>query len=155
WRPWTAWSAIWQARAEPHPEGHLKRIEDEAVHFSQHITAPVPVAVAWDFVWQAENMARCLPGCTGVEVLVPGSRYRAHLEDRIGPYRVEIPLDVAVMETQPLKLVRLLATGNDQRIGVSQTIELMVGLREMGPQQSALDIEAEVEVTGAIAQLGG
>jgi carbon monoxide dehydrogenase subunit G len=125
------------------------------VHFSQRITAPVPIQTAWDFIWQPQNMARCLPGCTGVDEIIPNEKYRAHIEDHIGPYTVHVALDVSVQETQPPKLIRTLATGDDPRLGLSQRIDLSVALRELGPQQTALDIEAEVEVTGAIAALGG
>jgi carbon monoxide dehydrogenase subunit G len=125
------------------------------VHFSQRITAPVPIQTAWDFIWQPQNMARCLPGCTGVDEIIPNQKYRAHIEDRIGPYTVHVALDVSVQETQPPKLIRTLATGDDPRVGLSQRIDLAVALREIGPQQTGLDIEADVEVTGAIAALGG
>jgi carbon monoxide dehydrogenase subunit G len=125
------------------------------VRFSERLVAPVSLQGAWEFIWQADKLARCLPGCTGVDELVPKAKYRAHLEDQLGPYRLRFPLDVSVEETEPLKLIRLLATGNDEMLGVSQRIGLVVGLRELGPRQTGLDIEADVVVEGAIVKLAG
>ena len=125
------------------------------MHFTERLVSPVPIAVAWDFVWDPGRMAGCLPGCVGVEEIEAGRRYRALLEDRIGPYRVHVSLDVSVLGTEPMKLIRLLATGEDRTLGVSQRIDLTVRLRADGPSQTGLDMDAEVEVTGAIAALGG
>jgi carbon monoxide dehydrogenase subunit G len=55
------------------------------VHFEEQLRVPVSVADAWDFLWQTERVAACLPGCTGVEVVEAGKTYRAQFEDRIGP----------------------------------------------------------------------
>jgi carbon monoxide dehydrogenase subunit G len=130
-------------------------VKEVAVRFSERIVAPVSLHGAWDFVWQADKLARCLPGCTGVDELVPQSKYRAHLEDQLGPYRLRFPLNVSVEQTEPLKLIRVLATGNDEMLGISQRIGLTVGLRELGPRQTALDIEADVVVEGALVKLAG
>ena len=125
------------------------------MHFSEQLSAPVSLEVAWEFVWQADRLALCLPGCTGVDVIEPRERYRANLQDRIGPYTLRFPLDVVVQEVDPRKRIRLLATGNDEVLGVSQRIDLVLSLHSLGPARTALDVEAEVEVQGAIARLGG
>jgi carbon monoxide dehydrogenase subunit G len=125
------------------------------VHFSERIISPVPIATAWDFVWDPARMARCLPGCVGVEELEAGTKYRALIEDKIGPYKVRVSLDVSVLEARPHELIRLLATGEDRSLGVSQRIDLTVRLEERSPTQTALDMDAEVEVTGALVALGG
>jgi len=125
------------------------------MHFTERIVSPVPIATAWDFVWDPARMAGCLPGCIGVEEIEAGAKYRALIEDRIGPYKVRVSLDVSVLETRPQELVRLLATGEDRSLGVSQRIDLTVRLQGRAENQTAIDMDAEVEVTGALVALGG
>jgi carbon monoxide dehydrogenase subunit G len=125
------------------------------VLFAEAVNAPVSLDVAWDFIWQVDQLARCLPGCTGVEEVEAGARYRAFLEDQVGPYRVHILLDVTVVESAPPHYTRLLAVGKDDVVGVSQRIDLRVRLDEIGPHQTALHLDADVLVEGAIARLGG
>lgn len=121
---------------------------------NEQVQAPVPVAQAWDFLWQTERLAACLPGCTGVQELEAGQRYKVQFEDRIGPYRVHFDLDISVQETQPRRFVRLLSTGQDKLLGTSQKVTLDVTLQETSPDRTTLDIAADVLVLGKIATLG-
>ncbi len=124
------------------------------MHVEEHVTVPLALADAWDFVWQVDRLAACVPGCTGVETLEPGQRYRGRVVDRVGPYRVEMDLDVTVQETRPPESIRVLVSGRDRKLGTTQRMELTVRLREVEPRETSLDIAAEVEILGKIAALG-
>ena len=124
------------------------------MHFSEQIQVPVSTAEAWDFIWQVQRLARCLPGCVGVAEVETGRRYKAQFADQIGPYKLQFELDVDVLETKPMELVRVQANGKDRRLGVSQRATLLVKLRESSPSASALDVEADIEVIGKVATLG-
>jgi carbon monoxide dehydrogenase subunit G len=124
------------------------------VHFSERLIVPVPLPQAWEFIWRAERLAGCLPGCTGVDEIDPGRQYRAHFADHVGPYRVQFDLDVEILRTEPQRLVELQASGNDKRLGMTQRIRLTVELTATSADATALAVEAEVEVLGRIAALG-
>lgn len=122
--------------------------------FTEQIVVPVSVAQAWDFIWQADRLAACLPGCVGVETREPGKTYKAQFEDRIGPYRVKFELDVAVEDSEPQKMVRIRASGQDKKLGISQQVLLTVDLNETSPGSTRLDVDADLEVVGKVATLG-
>ena len=124
------------------------------MRFEEHVDVPVSVAEAWDFLWQAERLAACLPGCTHVEEVEAGKTYRAAFQDAIGPYKVHFDLDIAVQEARPQHLVRLLATGQDKRLGTSQRVEMDVALRPVSHHQTALEVTADVQILGKVATLG-
>jgi carbon monoxide dehydrogenase subunit G len=124
------------------------------VHFDEELRVPVSVPEAWDFLWQTERVAACLPGCTGVQEVEAGKTYRAQFEDRIGPYKVRFEMDVIVEDAKPQEWIRVRATGRDKALGASQTAVMQVALREVGPRDTLLDVDADVEVLGKVAALG-
>lgn len=125
------------------------------MHFDERVIAPVSQAAAWDFLWQIERVAACLPGCRAVQQVTPGTQYRARMEDAIGPYRVGMDLDVTVEEQRAPEYLRVGARGQDARLGVTQTMALDLRLTPQGPDRTVLDIAADVEVGGALGMLGG
>ncbi len=124
------------------------------MHFSEQLQVPASLADSWAFIWEAERLARCLPGCVSVQVIDPGQSYKARFEDRVGPYKVGFDLDIHVKESEPLQKVRIQASGRDSKLGVTQRVDLTVALHEEGPSATALAVEAEVEVLGKVATLG-
>jgi len=120
----------------------------------EKVTVPLALQDAWDFVWQVDKLAACVPGCTGVQTIEPGKLYRGQVADRVGPYRVEMDLEVAVQESTPPELIRVLVSGQDRKLGTTQRMDLAVRLRELGPSETRLDITADVEILGKIAALG-
>lgn len=124
------------------------------MHFNERLEVPAPLADAWAFIWDAPRLAGCLPGCVGVEEIEAGKSYRARFEDHVGPYKVQFDLDIQVKETEPLKRVRIQASGRDVRLGVTQRVDLTVTLDEAGAAGTALVVEADVEVLGKVAALG-
>ncbi|MPZ13688.1 MAG: hypothetical protein GEU73_04580 [Chloroflexi bacterium] len=124
------------------------------MHFSEQLSVPASVSEAWDFIWQVQRVAVCLPGCVGVEEKVPQESYLAHFHDHVGPYKVHFDLDVRIRDVQPQKSIGLNASGKDMKLGVSQRVDLQVALREAGPENTVLDVKADVEVLGKVATLG-
>jgi uncharacterized protein len=124
------------------------------VKFVEQIVVPVSLAQAWGFLWQADRLAACLPGCLGVQTIEAEKVYLANFEDRIGPYKVKFDLNVAVEESEPERMIRLRATGKDAKLGISQDVRLTVNLHEESPASTMLDVDADVEVLGKVATLG-
>jgi carbon monoxide dehydrogenase subunit G len=124
------------------------------MHFEEQLRVDVPLAAAWDFLWQTERLAACLPGCTGVEVLEPGTSYRVQFEDHIGPYRVHFDLQAEVQESLPEERIRLFCSGEDRRLGAAQQVTLIVNLRALEASTTQIDVSADVEVLGRLAALG-
>ena len=122
--------------------------------FVERIEVPVAVDEAWDFLWEVQRVARCLPGCVGVEEIEPGKTYKARFEDHVGPYKVSFDLNVVIDEADPPRSLRLVATGQDSRLGVSQKVALLATLRAVDAAQTALEMDADVQVLGKIATLG-
>jgi carbon monoxide dehydrogenase subunit G len=108
---------------------------------------------AWALLWNVPEVARCLPGCRLVEELEPRRRYRATVQDRVGPFSVTIPLEVGVEASEAERLLRISATGRDAVLGspVRMTLTARVAPTDGG---SCLVLDGHAEIGGKLAALG-
>jgi carbon monoxide dehydrogenase subunit G len=87
------------------------------------------------------------------EEVDPGSRYRALLEDRMGPFKLRADLDISVGERVEGALIRARGDGEDRQIGSRLIIEVTLALSDDG-DGTAVDVHGSYEVTGRPATLG-
>ena len=124
------------------------------MRFEQRIEVKVDVPKVWEFLWDVERLARCLPGCQEAREIEPQQKYEVVVEERIGPFKARFEMDVNVVEMDKERRVRLLAVGKDKKLGASTRTELDVQLEAMASGGTALEIVAEIQVVGRIASLG-
>ena len=124
------------------------------MRFDQRIEVQRPLADVWEFLWDIERLARCLPSCKDVREVEPQQRYTVVMEERVGPFKARFEMDVRVAELVPERLVRLEARGMDKKLGASTRVEMEVKLEETPGDGTALLIGADVLVMGKIAGLG-
>lgn len=107
----------------------------------------------WNFLWDVERLARCIPGCEQATTLEPNQRYSAIVADRVGPLKLKMPLDLAVQSADSGHHLHVIATGKDSALGSSVRLDIKASLSPEGAgTQLLLDVDATV--TGKIAGLG-
>ncbi len=124
------------------------------MRFEETLEVSAPRAAAWDFLWQIDRLAACLPGCKDVREVEAGKLFKASFEDSIGPYKVRFDMDITVQESRAPEFVRLSATGRDTHLGTSQQAALDVSLGERDGNRTAVTIAGDVQVLGKVATLG-
>ncbi len=117
------------------------------------IELPVTPDVAWRTLWDVPALAACIPGCESVEEIVPRQRYRAIVRDRVGPFKVTIPLDVTVREIVEPERLTVAASGRDSTLGSPVKVEVTVTLEPTG-QGTRLSLRGAGDVGGKLAALG-
>jgi carbon monoxide dehydrogenase subunit G len=110
-------------------------------------------AVVWARLWDISALASCIPGCDGVEPVEERKRYRATIRDRVGPFRIAIPLDVTVEATTPNHL-SVIATGRDATLGSPVKVGLTVTLEPRPDGGSCLRVNGQADSGGKLAALG-
>jgi uncharacterized protein len=101
----------------------------------------IPTVLSWiSIVGQAEEVE-------------PEKRYRALLEDRMGPFKLRADLDIEVGERVAGELIRARGDGEDRQIGSRLIIDVTLALSEDG-DGTAVDVRGSYEVTGRPASLG-
>ncbi|HEU4369118.1 MAG TPA: SRPBCC domain-containing protein [Methylomirabilota bacterium] len=117
------------------------------------IDLAVEPAVVWERLWDVPALAACIPGCDAVETVEAERRYRATIRDKVGPFRIAIPLEVAVDPTPPTRL-GLSATGRDAALGSPIKLSLVATIATGARGGTRLVLEGRGEVGGKLAALG-
>jgi carbon monoxide dehydrogenase subunit G len=100
-----------------------------------------------------DRFIACVPGCKEAKTLEPGKRYAATMVEKVGPFRVEFPTIIEVLEREELTRIKAQASGADNKIGSRMKISLDVNLREQG-DKTVLGFVAGVDILGKLAALG-
>lgn len=124
------------------------------MQFEKQVTVAAPRQTVWDFLWDVPRLIACIPGCDQAAMVEPYKRYQATVQDRVGPFKVNVPLDIEVLEaTAPERLVAL-ALGRDPVMQSRLKVELDLALHAPQAQATTLHFRTDVTVMGKLGTLG-
>jgi len=124
------------------------------MEINESVSIAVPVQQTWNFLWDIERMMACIPGCERVHTVAKGQRYEAEVGQKVGPFKVRFPLDIAIKEQQPPWRLSATATGQDAKISSNVNVDLEVLLSEGTSQSTQLALHADIHILGKLATLG-
>ena len=114
---------------------------------------PVPVSEAWTLLMNIEDIVGCLPGAELSEV-VDESTYKGSFAVRIGPVSVTLGGTVQFEQRDDARHVgRLKGQASDPR-GRGGAVSHITFRLEPVSDRTRVDIEADVQLSGALAQYG-
>ena len=123
------------------------------MEFSDEITLSTAPATTWEALVDFRRIAACVPGCEDVEELEPLAKYRAMMRQRVGPFRLDVPLDIDVEGVTPGEAIRARARGRDKLTQTAVNAVLSVTLAPVGTG-TRLAFKTDLQVTGRVASLG-
>jgi uncharacterized protein len=109
--------------------------------------------VVWETVGDVPTVLSWISIVGAAEEIEPGSRYRAVLEDRLGPFRLRADLDIQVSEREHGRRIRARGDGEDRQISSRLIVEVELVLHEEAGG-TVVDVHGSYEVTGRPAALG-
>lgn len=121
--------------------------------FEKTVTVKASREAVWQFLWDVPRVAACLPGCKGAQVVEEGKRYSATVADRVGPFKVEFPLSIEVLEAQAPERLKARAGGRDGKVDGLVKVELDLHLVEAGGG-TEMRLSTDVAVLGKLGTLG-
>lgn len=123
------------------------------MQFQHTISIAAPPARVWEFLWDVDRLAQCIPGCERATVITPHAHYTAQVADRVGPLKLKMPLDLVVQEAEEGKRLHVVGNGRDPALGSSVRVDIHA---EISPEDAgtALHLAVEATVSGKIAGLG-
>jgi len=123
------------------------------LQFQKEVEILAPREKVWQFIWDVDRFIACVPGCKEAKTIEPGKRYAATMVEKVGPFKVEFPTTIEVLEREELTRIKAQATGADNKIGSRMKLDLDVHLREEG-DKTILSFVAGVDILGKLAALG-
>jgi len=124
------------------------------LEFAKEVEILAPKEKVWNFIWDVDRFIACVPGCKEAKTIEEGKRYSATMVEKVGPFRVEFPTTIDILERQELTSIKAQASGADNKIGSRMKIELDVNLREQDSNKTVLGFIARVDILGKLAALG-
>ena len=123
------------------------------MQFQKEVEILAPREKVWQFIWDVDRFIACVPGCKEAKTVEEGKRYTATMVEKVGPFKVEFPTNIEVLEREELTRIKAQASGADNKIGSRMKLDLDVQLREQG-NQTVLSFVAGVDILGKLAALG-
>jgi len=123
------------------------------LQFQKEFEILAPREKVWQFIWDVDRFIACVPGCKDAKTIEAGKRYAATMVEKVGPFKVEFPTTIEVLEREELTRIKAQASGADNKIGSRMKLDLDVHLREEG-DKTILGFVAGVDILGKLAALG-
>jgi carbon monoxide dehydrogenase subunit G len=107
----------------------------------------------WAFVMDVPSMAKCIPGCEGVEDL-GGNKYKAIVKIKVGPIGLALASEISIVEKDEVnKTASLLVEAADKRVGGAVKATMSMKLTAEG-DGSKLEVSTDANVMGRIGDFG-
>ncbi len=123
------------------------------MQFEKEVEIFAPREKVWNFIWDVNRFIACVPGCKEAKTIEEGKKYSATMIEKVGPFKVEFPTSIEVLERQELTHIRAQASGADNKIGSRMKLDLDVNLREQDGK-TIVKFVAGVDILGKLAALG-
>jgi carbon monoxide dehydrogenase subunit G len=111
---------------------------------------------AWALVHDVERLAGCLPNVSDLRELEPERRYAATVSDRLGPFKLSVPVEIELRSVEAPRRIVAGLSGADRRgqARVKGDLEAVVEPSGDGGDGSRLTLGMKLEVLGKLATLG-
>lgn len=117
--------------------------------------ADIPVApeAAWALLRDFPDLAACIPNVDGLQEIEPDRRYAATISDKIGPFRVTVPVQIAIETIEPPRRIVAAISGNDAKGQARVKGNLEATVASVG-EATHLVIASRIDVLGKLAAFG-
>jgi carbon monoxide dehydrogenase subunit G len=121
------------------------------MEFSGTQKIAVPIEKVWTYLLDVNNVAACAPGFQSLEVL-GDEHWKAVVAVGVGPVKAKFTLDVTRPEMHEPD--RMVVKGRGKAPGSAVEMSGTMNLVAEGPEETRMDWQASVTVSGTIASVG-
>jgi carbon monoxide dehydrogenase subunit G len=112
-----------------------------------------PIESTWSIVRDPATLAGVIPSVSDFHPLEGGPGFGATVEDKLGPFKIEVPVVIQVSEDAEAHRMKATIAGNDKR-GQARVRGEVTATVGRDPAGSRLELTATIEVLGRLAALG-
>jgi carbon monoxide dehydrogenase subunit G len=121
--------------------------------FSRSVTVQSPRQNVWDVLTDVHTLAGWVGIVHSVDELRNLEKYRAVLQDKVGPFKLRADLAIAVTVEQEGRRVIVSASGRDRAVDSKIKVNAALELAERD-DHTAISVEGTYQVTGRVAAMG-
>jgi carbon monoxide dehydrogenase subunit G len=121
--------------------------------FSELVVVDGTPEAAWAAVGDITTILSWISIVGEAACVEPDRRYRAVLQDRLGPFKLRADLAIEVDAAAAARRIVARAEGEDRQIGSRLTVDVQLEVR-VGDGGTAIAVTGAYEVTGRPASLG-
>ena len=70
------------------------------MRFEKEIEILQPKEKVWQFLWDIDRFITCVPGCKEAKTVEAGKHYTAVMVEKVGPFRVQFPMRIEVIQSE-------------------------------------------------------
>jgi len=124
------------------------------VKFQQKATIPVGREPLWEFLMDVPKVAKSLPGVESVKQL-DETTYEGTLKVRVGPIGLNLTGKIILEQRDKQNWkAALRAEAADRMAAGAVRGKTSMQLKELGPDQTELEVETDVSILGKIGEFG-
>lgn len=123
------------------------------MEFKQEVVIAVPREKVWEFIWNVEEFAGCVPGVTSVEK-VDETHYNVKVEQKVSFLKASFNMKIEVVEQRAPEYIRTVGEGKDSKIAASLKQMSEVTLEAISEGETRVKIISNVDVFGKLGSLG-
>ena len=125
-------------------------MKQEAKH---NFDVPTTPETVWNFLWDVQSLAQCIPACGPVDIIEEQKAYKAEMKRKVGPFLLRFNLEINVIEADAPKQIKVGIFGSDKRLKTTIKQLLIVTLTP-GGENTNVDLDLNIELAGVLATLG-
>lgn len=121
--------------------------------FEDNFLVNAPRQEVWNFLFNTERMARCIPGMKEIKA-ESDSSYSCKIGVKVGIVSATFQLKITIQEVEMPNRLTSLFIGNDPKIGSSFKAMNTVELLSISPTQTEIRYKSDVNLMGKLGTLG-
>ena len=112
-----------------------------------------PQQTVWDFITSPEQVAPCIPGCTGAEETEPG-KYKAVLKTKVGPIKTTFKVNIESREERPPDFAVYATAGEEgSRASMIKAVSTL-SLKQLDGNNTEVTYASEINMLGRLGKFG-
>ena len=123
------------------------------LEIEKRVDIGVAPELSWALLRDIPQLTQCIPRVTALEEIAPDQRYATTISDKIGPFRVTIPVQIEIQAIEPPRRIVAAISGHDAKgqARLKGSLEAVVDPVGISTQLLVL---MRLDVLGKLASLG-
>lgn len=125
-----------------------------AIKIQETFSIKAPIDEVWRFLLTPDQVVTCMPGAE-LQEIVDERTFLGQIKVKVGPIVTKYGGRVRFSERdEAMHVVKIVAEGRETGGGGSARGSMGSVLKSLGPNETEVSVESEVEVTGRVMQFG-